>query len=131
MNVTEDTTRCDPDTVKQLYSTAINCGARAIVICDTAGHATPMGAFALVKFVIDEVVKPSGEKIRIDWHGHSDRGLAIANSLAALMAGAHCVPAFPVGLCERVGNAQMDPTLVNLNIIGLATPDHEYLNKPK
>src|SRR5260370_11066311 len=87
MNVTEDTTRCDPDTVKQLYSTAINCGARAIVICDTAGHATPMGAFALVKFVIDEVVKPSGEKIRIDWHGHSDRGLAIANSMAALMAG--------------------------------------------
>src|SRR6202140_1319648 len=80
MYVTEDTTRCDPDTVKQLYSTAINCGARAIVICDTAGHATPMGAFALVKFVIEEVVKPSGERIRVDWHGPSDRGLAIANS---------------------------------------------------
>src|SRR5260370_17081506 len=90
MDVTEDTTGCERDTVKQLYSTAITCGARAIVICDTAGHATPMGAFALVKFVIDEVVKPSGEKIRIDWHGHSDRGLAIANSLAALMAGAQC-----------------------------------------
>src|SRR6195256_1280861 len=87
MYVTEDTTRCDPETVKRLYTTAINCGARAIVICDTGGHATPMGAFALVKFVIEEVVKPSGEKIRIDWHGHSDRGLAIANSLAALMAG--------------------------------------------
>src|ERR1700720_4998413 len=37
MYVTEDTTRCDPDTVKQLYSTATNCGARAIVVCDTAG----------------------------------------------------------------------------------------------
>jgi hypothetical protein len=74
--------------VKRLYSTAINCGARAIVICDTAGHATPMGAFALVRFVLEEVVKPSGEKIRVDWHGHCDRGLAIANSMAALMAGA-------------------------------------------
>src|SRR5260370_1615608 len=98
MYVTEDTTRCDPDTVKQLYSTAINCGARPTVISDTAGHATPMGAFALVNFVIDEVVQPSGENIRIDWHGHSDRGLAIANSLAALMAGAHCLPACAVGI---------------------------------
>ena len=62
MYVTEDTSRCDPATVKRLYSAAINCGARAIVICDTAGHATPTGAYALVKFVLEEVVKPSGEK---------------------------------------------------------------------
>src|SRR5262250_256077 len=75
MYVTEDTTRCDPEMVKKLYATAIRHGARAIVICDTAGHATPMGAFALVKFVIAEVVKPSGERIRVDWHGHCDRGL--------------------------------------------------------
>src|ERR1700723_3569928 len=91
MYVTEDTSRCDPETVKRLYATAINCGARAIVICDTAGHATPMGALALVRFVIEEVVKPSGEKIRVDWHGHSDRGLAVANSRGALFAGANCV----------------------------------------
>src|ERR1700735_4667837 len=90
MYVTEDTSRCDPETVKRLYRTAINCGARAIVICDTAGHATPMGALTLVRFVIEEVVNPSGEKIRVDWHGHSDRGLAIANSMAALTAGAEC-----------------------------------------
>src|SRR5579859_6871118 len=67
MYVTEDTSRCDPEMVKRLYSTAINCGAKAIVVCDTAGHATPMGAYALVKFVIDEIVKPSGGKIRVDW----------------------------------------------------------------
>ena len=47
MYVTEDTSRCDPEMVKRLYSTAIDCGARAIVVCDTAGHATPMGAYAL------------------------------------------------------------------------------------
>jgi isopropylmalate/homocitrate/citramalate synthase len=131
MYVTEDTTRCDPETVKQLYSAAINCGARAIVICDTAGHATPMGAFALVKFVIDEVVKPSGEKIRIDWHGHSDRGLAIANSLAALMAGAHCVHACAVGIGERVGNTQMDQMLVNLKLMGIAPWDKQDLTNLK
>jgi 2-isopropylmalate synthase len=131
MYVTEDTSRCDPETVKRLYSTAINCGARAIVICDTAGHATPMGAFALVKFVIDEVVTPSGEKIRVDWHGHSDRGLAIANSLAALAAGAHCVHACAVGIGERVGNTQMDQMLVNLKLMGIPPWDQQDLTKLK
>jgi len=120
MYVTEDTSRCDPETVKRLYSTAISCGARAIVICDTAGHATPMGALALVRFVIEEVVKPSGEKIRVDWHGHSDRGLAVANSMAALIAGANCVHACAIGIGERVGNTQMDQMLVNLKLMGIA-----------
>src|SRR5438477_1598661 len=119
MYVTEDTTRCDPQMVKQLYSTAINCGARAIVICDTAGHATPMGTFALVRFIMDEVVKPSREKIRVDWHGHCDRGLAIANSMAALVAGAECVQACALGIGERVGNTQMDQMLVNLKLMAI------------
>jgi len=80
MYVTEDTVRTDPSTVITLYSTAIRAGARAIVLCDTVGHATPRGAYNLVKFAIEEVVKPSGEKIRVDWHGHNDRGLAVARS---------------------------------------------------
>ena len=75
MYVTEDTVRTDRDTVKRLYSAAIRSGARAIVLCDTVGHATPQGAYNLVKFVMEEVVKPSGENIRVDWHGHCDRGL--------------------------------------------------------
>ncbi len=120
MYVTEDTTRCDPEMVKRLYSTAIDCGARSIVICDTAGHATPMGAFALVRFVMEEVVEPSGQAIRVDWHGHCDRGLAIANSMAALMAGAECVHACALGIGERVGNTQMDQMLVNLKLMGVA-----------
>jgi 2-isopropylmalate synthase len=131
MYVTEDTSRCDPDTVKRLYATAINCGARSIVICDTAGHATPMGAFALVQFVIDNVVKPSGEKIRVDWHGHNDRGLAVANSIAALMAGAHCVHGCAVGIGERVGNTQMDQMLVNLKLMGIAPWEQQDLTKLK
>src|ERR1700726_648381 len=131
MYVTEDTTRCDPAMVKKLYSTAIRCGARAIVICDTAGHATPMGAFALVRFVLDQVVKPSGEKIRVDWHGHCDRGLAIANSMAALVAGADCVHASALGVGERVGNTQMDQMLVNLKLMGIEPWDDQDLTKLK
>jgi len=88
MYVTEDTIRTDPSTVKALYSTAIRSGAREIVLCDTVGHATPRGAFNLVKFAIEEIVRPSGEKILVDWHGHNDRGLAVANSLSAVAAGA-------------------------------------------
>lgn len=129
MYVTEDTSRCDPEMVKRLYSTAINCGARAIVVCDTAGHSTPMGAYALVKFVIDEVVKPTGEKIRVDWHGHCDRGFAIANSIAALAAGADCVHACALGTGERVGNTQMDQMLVNLKLMGVPPWDRQDLTK--
>lgn len=131
MYVTEDTSRCDPETVKRLYSTAINCGARAIVICDTAGHSTPLGALALVRFVIDEVVKPSGEKIRVDWHGHSDRGFAIANSMAAIIAGANCVHACAIGIGERVGNTQMDQMLVNLKLMGIAPWEQQDLTRLK
>jgi 2-isopropylmalate synthase len=131
MYVTEDTSRCDPETVRRLYATAIECGARAICVCDTAGHATPMGALALVRFVIAEVVKPSGEKIRVDWHGHSDRGLAIANSMAAIIAGAHSVHGCAIGLGERVGNTQIDQMLVNLKLMGIAPWDQQDLTKLK
>lgn len=131
MYVTEDTTRCDPDTVRRLYSTAIGYGARAIVICDTAGHATPMGTFALVRFVLDEVVRPSGEKVRVDWHGHCDRGLGVANALAALVAGADCVHACALGIGERVGNTQMDQMLVNLKLMGVSPWDDQDLTKLK
>jgi isopropylmalate/homocitrate/citramalate synthase len=131
MYVTEDTSRCDPEMVRKLYSTAINCGARAICICDTAGHATPMGVFALVRFVLDEVVKQSGEKIRVDWHGHCDRGLAIANSMAALVAGADCVHATAIGIGERVGNTQMDQMLVNLKLMGVPPWTDQDLTKLK
>jgi 2-isopropylmalate synthase len=118
MYVTEDTTRCDPETIKRLYTTAINCGARAIVVCDTCGHATPMGVYALVKFIIEEVVKASGESIRVDWHGHCDRGLAVPNSMAAIAAGADCVHGCAIGIGERVGNTPMDQMLVNLKLMG-------------
>jgi 2-isopropylmalate synthase len=129
MYVTEDTVRTDPTTVVALYSTAIRCGARAIVLCDTVGYATPRGAYNLVTFAINEIVKPSGGKIRVDWHGHNDRGLAVANSLAAMAAGADQVHAAALSLGERVGNTPMELMLVNLRLLALIDRDLSQLKK--
>src|SRR6516162_3211636 len=131
MYVTEDTTRCDPETIKRLYSSAINCGAHAIVICDTAGHATPMGTVALMHFIVNEVVKPSGRNVRIEWHGHCDRGLAVANSIAALVSGAEVVHGTACGIGERVGNTQIDQMLVNLKLMGIEPWASQDLTKLK
>jgi len=123
MYVTEDTTRCDRDTVKRLYSTALQCGADAVVVCDTVGHATPAGVRNLVRFVREEIIKPSGRKVRLDWHGHRDRGLAVANSLAAFEAGADQVHGCALGIGERVGNTPLDLVLVNLKLAGAIDRD--------
>lgn len=131
MYVTEDTTRCDPETIQRLYSTAIACGAKSIVICDTCGHATPMGVVALMHFVVNEVVKPSGENIRVEWHGHCDRGLAVANAIAALAAGAEVIHATACGIGERVGNTQMDQMLMNLKLLGAEPWKSQDLTKLK
>jgi len=56
--------------------------------------------------------------VAIDWHGHDDRGLAIANTLAAIDAGVHCVHATALGIGERVGNTPMEVLLVNLVLLG-------------
>ncbi|MBZ5516872.1 MAG: LeuA family protein [Acidobacteriia bacterium] len=129
MYVTEDTTRARPEVVRKLYSTAIACGARAIVVCDTVGHVTPRGVRALLNFVREEVIKPSGESIRLDWHGHSDRGLAVANSLAAFEAGADQVHGTALGIGERVGNTPLDQMLVNLKLLGVLDRDLRRLRE--
>jgi isopropylmalate/homocitrate/citramalate synthase len=121
MYVTEDTTRARPETLKALYRAAIDCGATRICLADTVGHATPDGVKALVKFVKDEVVK--GKDVRIDWHGHRDRGMGLINCLAAIEAGVDRVHATALGVGERVGNAEMDLLIVNLNLLGAHTGD--------
>jgi len=130
MYVTEDTTRCDPETVRRLYTTAIECGARAVTIADTCGHATPMGAYAVTKFV-KEIIRESGREVRLDWHGHCDRGLGVANALAAIQAGADCVHGTALGIGERVGNLQMDQLLVNLKLMGVPPWKDQNLEKLK
>ena len=91
MYVTEDTTRADPDTLRRLYTAAVEAGAKRVCVSDTVGHATPEGAYEVVRFVRG-IVDATGEAIKVDWHGHRDRGLGVANCLAAIRAGADRVP---------------------------------------
>lgn len=123
MMVTEDTTRAQPEVLKELYGNAIRWGARRICLSDTVGHATPWGARALVEWVIDEVVKPSGEDVGVDWHGHRDRGFGLANTVAAIQAGATRVHGTALGVGERSGNTEMDLLLVNLQLLGAHDAD--------
>lgn len=117
--VTEDTVRARPETLKALYGKAIEWGARRLCLADTVGHATPAGAHAVVRFVIEEIVEPSGEDVGIDWHGHRDRGLGLANAFAAMQAGATRIHGTALGIGERVGNVEMDLLLVNLKLLGV------------
>ena len=123
MYVTEDTTRAAPETLKALYTLAIECGARRICLADTVGHATPAGVRNLVTFIREEVVAPTGVAVKIDFHGHRDRGLGVANALAAIEAGADRVHGSALGIGERVGNAEMDLLLVNLKLLGIHKGD--------
>ena len=123
MYVTEDTTRARPETLRTLYTLAIECGARRICLADTVGHATPDGVRRLVRFIREEVVAPTGVDVKIDFHGHRDRGLGVANALAAVEAGADRVHGSALGIGERVGNAEMDLLLVNLKLLGIHRGD--------
>jgi len=122
MFVTEDTTRARPAHLRQLYTTAIHCGAARICLADTVGHATPWGARRLVRFM-RRVAEESGAAVKIDWHGHRDRGLDVLNSLAAIEAGVDRVHACALGIGERVGNTAMDLLLVNLKLLGWRDQD--------
>ena len=128
MYVTEDTTRATPETLRALYTTAIEHGARRACVCDTVGHATPPGVHALISF-IRKVVKETGvEGVKVDWHGHRDRDLDVANSIAAYDAGVDRIHGAALGIGERCGNTSMDLLLVNLKLIGAI--DHDLTPLP-
>jgi isopropylmalate/homocitrate/citramalate synthase len=128
MFVTEDTTRAAPDDLRRLYTTAIEAGARRVCVADTVGHATPQGVRKLIRF-IRGVVDATGEEVKIDWHGHKDRGLSVINSLAAAEAGADRLHGTALGIGERVGNCPMDILLVNMQLLGWIDRDLSRLGE--
>ena len=121
MYVTEDTTRSRPETLTKLFTTAIEAGANRLCLADTVGHATPYGVRQLIRFTRD-LVEQSGEPVKIDWHGHRDRGFGLANVLAVIEEGVDRVHGTALGIGERIGNVEMDLLLVNLHLLG--THDH-------
>jgi isopropylmalate/homocitrate/citramalate synthase len=126
MYVTEDTTRAHPETIRALYRAAVRGGARRICLCDTAGHVTPNGVRNLVRFVRSEILAEAPD-VRLDWHGHNDRGLGVINSLAAVEAGVDRVHGTVLGIGERCGNAPLDQILVNLKLLGVIDNDLRQL----
>ena len=118
MYVTEDTSRARPETVGRLYGEAVRLGAARVCVTDTVGHATPEGASRLIRFVREAVDRAGAPHTGIDWHGHRDRGMGLANCLAAYRAGATRVHGCGLGIGERCGNAEMDLLLVNLRLLG-------------
>ncbi|MGE3163495.1 MAG: LeuA family protein [Planctomycetota bacterium] len=123
MYVTEDTTRAHPDTLRQLYTAAIQNGAKRVCVADTVGHATPPGVRSVIRFIGRIVAEAGNPEVGIDWHGHRDRGLDIANSIAAAQAGARRIHGTALGIGERCGNTSLDLLLVNLKLLGAIDND--------
>ena len=117
MFVTEDTTRARPEDVEKMYTAAIEAGAMRVCVCDTVGHATPWGVRNLIRFVRGVADKVNPE-VKVDWHGHSDRGLGVINSIAAIEGGANRIHGCALGIGERVGNTPLDLLMVNLKLMG-------------
>jgi isopropylmalate/homocitrate/citramalate synthase len=128
MYVTEDTTRARPEDIEKLYTAAIDAGASRICVADTVGHATPWGTRSLVRFV-RKLVDRLNPDVKIDWHGHQDRGLGVINSVAALEAGADRVHGSAGGIGERVGNTPIDLLMVNLKLMGWIENDVSQLGE--
>ena len=121
--VTEDTTRSRPEDLARLYQTAVRAGAQRVCLADTVGCATPSGVAALGRFARASLDAAGGLEVALDWHGHDDRGLAVANALEAARTGADRLHGTALGVGERVGNAAMEQLLINSARLGWTTPN--------
>jgi 2-isopropylmalate synthase len=126
MYVTEDTVRSSPEHLRVLLTTAVESGAKRLCLCDTCGAAVPEGVSNLVSWV-KALIEELGVEVGIDWHGHRDRGLDLANSFAAMEAGATRVHGTALGIGERVGNTPIEQLLVNLKLLGVRDDDLSHL----
>ena len=111
-----DATRADPDFVVEIVSAAVAAGARTINLPDTVGFATPDQIAALVGRVRSEV--PGIDDAVVSFHGQDDLGLATANALAAIGAGARQVELAVNGIGERAGNTAFEEVVAAIEVHG-------------
>lgn len=109
----EDASRTPPAELQELIRLGAEANGYSIAICDTVGESTPAGAAELVRFTREEIAK-YGAKTKVLWHGHNDRGLAVANSIAAVEAGAGIIGGSFLGIGERTGNASLEQVILYL-----------------
>ncbi len=118
----EDGTRTEKDFLCRCVESAIKAGARTINIPDTVGYTVPEEFFALIEMLRNRV--PNIDKAVLSVHCHNDLGLAVANSLAAVRAGARQVECTINGIGERAGNAALEEIVMALRVRSDVMPYH-------
>jgi len=119
----EDATRSDPEFLCRVFEAAVGAGATVINIPDTVGYAQPEEFGALVRAMLTRV--PGLGRVMVSVHCHNDLGLAVANTLAGLQAGARQVEGTINGIGERAGNVALEEVVMALrtrpDVYGLTT----------
>lgn len=116
----EDATRTEHDFLCRCVEAAIKAGATTINIPDTVGYSVPDEYYALFKMLIDRV--PGADAVDFSTHCHDDLGMAVANSLAGVRAGARQIECTINGLGERAGNASLEEIVMALKVRGDIIP---------
>lgn len=111
----EDATRSDHDFLMRVLNTAVEAGATTINVPDTVGFATPADYGMLIERVVKEI-KGDNPDVVVSTHCHNDLGLAVANSLAAVGAGARQVEVAVNGIGERAGNTSLEEVVMALEV---------------
>jgi 2-isopropylmalate synthase len=116
----EDATRSDWDYLAKVILEVVKIGARTINIPDTVGYTVPQEYFRLIRFLVEKLIEAGYEedlktgKLRLSVHCHNDLGLAVANSLSAILAGATQIEGTINGIGERAGNAALEEVIMTL-----------------
>jgi 2-isopropylmalate synthase len=106
----EDASRSDPEFLCKVFETVINAGATVVNVPDTVGYALPWEFGELIKTIKENV--PNIHKAELSVHCHDDLGMAVANSLAAVMNGADQIECTINGIGERAGNASLEEVVM-------------------
>jgi 2-isopropylmalate synthase len=125
----EDATRTDPDFLCQMVAVAIDAGATIINLPDTVGYSVPAEYGAIFEMLRSRLPQVAG--ITLSSHCHNDLGLAVANTLAAIAAGAQQVECTINGIGERAGNAAIEEIAAALHVRGDRYPMENRLNLSK
>jgi isopropylmalate/homocitrate/citramalate synthase len=108
-----DSTRAEPDFYERVYTSAVDAGAREVVVVDTLGIASPEAVADLVGRTVEWV----GPGVPVQFHGHNDFGLATAAAVAAVRAGARWIQGTINGMGERAGNANLGEVALTLRAL--------------
>ena len=123
----EDATRTEPEYLMQVCEAVVEAGARTVNLPDTVGYSTPDEYAEL----IGRAVKALGDRAIVSVHCHDDLGLAVANSLAAVKAGARQVECTSNGIGERAGNAALEEVVMAMKVRKDRLPFETKINSEK